>query len=451
MTPPPLATAAGPTRGLDEVAAAWCRLATSSGADWAQAFVQDVCDLRVETANGVPEGLVVDRRAGVGMLVRRGDAWSYRWADLADTDDLASWLGRGPAPKVDNSLPLEEDHLAGLRAFVDDLVGAGVDEVEGADDAHLTEELFHRRAWIADSDGVAATTHRTGVRRRCTITRPTAHGDVRGFGRWYGAPGVARGPGVSDIVATAARQAEAAARGRSLGSRTTPVLFGPGVGAGLVHELLAHGLEADNHRAAGSYLGGRLGQRVAPEALSVVDDPSWVDGYGSLEVDDEGIPARRVGLVVDGVVQGLVHSRRTAQEGSAEPTGHGRRRDYRHRAVPRATNTVVCAGPEDAAALAEPGLDGLLRVHALGSGTVDTRSGEFQFMATEAELVTPYDEPVPLCDVMIRGGALDVLQRLIGVAGDLGADNTTCSKDGQYVGVGTVSPTMLFDDLEWRS
>jgi TldD protein len=450
------------TAELLDLAAGWCRAAVRAGARFAQAYAETGLDVRMESRGPDRLGLLADRRAGVGLLVRRDESWSYGSASAGALGELADWLTAltgtaGAAGPVDWPA-LADRHDESVALFV----GADAGRSPGGTDPRcvVTEDLFCRDAAVVDSDGTTVHFGQTGIRRRATATVMTNGGSFRGYSRWYGDNRyVDRSEGVAELVATALSQAGAAANGTSLGSRTTPVVLAPGAGAGLLHELIGHALEADNLANGSGYPAGLPGAQVTTEHLTLTDQPDLPSGFGSAptgylaggapaRVDDEGTPATTVLLVDRGVVAGRLSNRRTAGSGS---TGHGRRRTFRYPPIPRATNTVVAAGPDSPAGLLDPGATGLLYVRALGAGDVDLRRGDFSFAVTEGYFLTPAGDRQPVPDVTLFGDARQALGKLVGVAADSAADNVTCAKQGQFIGIGLVSPTMRFDDLTWRS
>ena len=128
------------------------------------------------------------------------------------------------------------------------------------------------------------------------------------------------------------------------------VVLGPGWPGILLHEAVGHGLEADFNRKGVSAFSGRMGQKVASELCTVVDDGTIGSRRGSLNVDDEGQPTRRNVLIENGVLRGYLQDRLSSTLMHAESTGSGRRESYAHVPMPRMTNTYMLAGndaPED--------------------------------------------------------------------------------------------------------
>lgn len=122
------------------------------------------------------------------------------------------------------------------------------------------------------------------------------------------------------------------------------VVLGPGWPGILVHEAVGHGLEADFNRKKTSRFSGRIGQRVASQLCTVVDDGTIPNRDGSLNIDDEGTPMRRNVLIKNGILRGYLQDRLNARLIGMKPTGNGRRESFGHIPMPRMTNTFMLAG-----------------------------------------------------------------------------------------------------------
>ncbi|HEU5339257.1 MAG TPA: metalloprotease TldD, partial [Sulfuricaulis sp.] len=125
---------------------------------------------------------------------------------------------------------------------------------------------------------------------------------------------------------------------------TMAVVLGPGWPGILLHEAIGHGLEGDFNRKGTSAFAGRIGQRVASEQCTVVDDGTIPDRRGSLNVDDEGTTTQRTVLIENGVLKGYMQDTMNARLMGVEPTGNGRRESYAHLPMPRMTNTYMLNG-----------------------------------------------------------------------------------------------------------
>ena len=109
---------------------------------------------------------------------------------------------------------------------------------------------------------------------------------------------------------------------------TMTVVLGSGWPGILLHEAIGHGLEGDFNRKGSSAFSGRIGQRVAAEGVTVVDDGTLPDRRGSLNVDDEGTPSQNTVLIENGILRGYMQDSLNARLMGMAPTGNARRESF---------------------------------------------------------------------------------------------------------------------------
>ena len=238
-----------------------------------------------------------------------------------------------------------------------------------------------------------------------------------------------------------------------LGAQAAPagemtVVLGPGWPGILLHEAVGHGLEGDFNRKGVSAFTGRLGQKVASELVTVVDDGTLPSRRGSLNVDDEGTATGRTRLIEQGVLVGYMQDKLNARLMGMKPTGNGRRESYAHPPMPRMTNTFMLAGHDDPRDIIRSVQHGLYAV-AFGGGQVDITSGKFVFSASEAYLIEDGRVTAPVKGATLVGNGPEALTRVSRVGHDLALDEGvgTCGKDGQSVPVGVGLPTIRIDGM----
>jgi TldD protein len=229
---------------------------------------------------------------------------------------------------------------------------------------------------------------------------------------------------------------------------TMPVVVGSGWPGILLHEAIGHGLEGDFNRKGTSAFTGRIGERVAAEQCTVVDDGTLVGRRGSLTVDDEGTPTSCNTLIERGILKGYMFDKMNARLMGVKSTGNGRRESFAHTPMPRMTNTYMLPGkydPEEIIASVDKGI----YAPNFGGGQVDITSGKFVFSANEAYLIENGKKTVPIKGAMLIGNGPEVLTRVSMVGNDLKLDAGlgTCGKDGQSVPVGVGQPTIRIDSL----
>jgi len=251
-----------------------------------------------------------------------------------------------------------------------------------------------------------------------------------------------------DFAREAVRQASVQLEAVPAPAGTMPVVLGNGWPGILLHEAVGHGLEGDFNRKGVSAFSGKVGQRVASEKCTIVDDGTMMNRRGSLSVDDEGTLASNTVLVEDGILRGYMQDKLNARLMGVEPTGNGRRESFAHIPMPRMTNTYMLAGKDDPGEIIAS-VDKGLYAPNFGGGQVDITSGKFVFSASEAYLIENGKVTTPVKGAMLIGDGPEALHKISMVGNDLALDTGvgTCGKEGQSVPVGVGQPTLKIDEL----
>ncbi len=226
------------------------------------------------------------------------------------------------------------------------------------------------------------------------------------------------------------------------------VVLGPGWPGILLHEAVGHGLEADFNRKGTSAFSGLIGQKVASELCTVVDEGAIPQRRGSLNVDDEGNPTSRTVLIEKGILRGYLQDTLSARLTGAALTGNGRRESYRHMPMPRMTNTYMLSGESTPEEIIRSVKRGLYAVQ-FGGGQVDITNGKFVFSASEAYLIEDGKVTAPVKGATLIGNGPVSLTKVTAVANDLALDEGvgTCGKSGQGVPVGVGLPTTKISEM----
>lgn len=227
-----------------------------------------------------------------------------------------------------------------------------------------------------------------------------------------------------------------------------PVVLGPGWPGVLLHEAIGHGLEGDFNRKGSSSFSGRMGQKIASDLCTVVDDGTIEGRRGSLSVDDEGTPSECTVLIENGVLKNYMQDKLNAKLMNTRSTGNGRRESYTDLPMPRMRNTYMQPGKSNPEEIIKSVKKGLYAVNFAG-GQVDITSGSFVFCMSEAYMIEDGKISYPVKDATLVGDGPEILQRVSMVANDLKLDEGvgTCGKDGQSVPVGVGQPTLLIDRI----
>ncbi len=251
-----------------------------------------------------------------------------------------------------------------------------------------------------------------------------------------------------DFARKAVRQALLNLEAIEAPAGTMNVVLGPGWPGVLLHEAVGHGLEGDFNRKGSSAFSGRIGEKVASDQCTVVDDGTLSERRGSLNIDDEGTPTEQTVLIENGILKGYMQDRLNAKLMGVASTGNGRRESFSHLPMPRMTNTYMLAGKYDPEEIIASVGNGLYAVNFAG-GQVDITSGKFVFSASEAYMIENGKVTHPVKGATLIGNGPEVMTRVSMVGNDLQLDDGvgTCGKEGQSVPVGVGQPSMRIDGI----
>jgi len=309
----------------------------------------------------------------------------------------------------------------------------------------------HETILVASTDGTLAADVRPLVRLNISVIaeregRREQGGD--GGGGRFSYRTLLENDAWRDMADEAVRQALVNLEAEAAPAGTMTVVLAPGWPGVLLHEAVGHGLEGDFNRKGTSAYSGQLGQKVAAECVTVVDDGTIEQRRGSLTVDDEGTATQQNILIEKGVLRTYMQDKLNARLMNTPPTGNGRRESFAHLPMPRMTNTFMLPGeypPDEIIASVDRGL----YAANFAGGQVDITSGRFVFSASEAYLIENGRITRPVKGATLVGNGPDVMNRVSMVGNDLKLDAGigVCGKDGQSIPVGVGQPTLRIDAL----
>ena len=313
----------------------------------------------------------------------------------------------------------------------------------------------YEKILVAASDGTFATDIRPLVRLNCSVLveqggrreRGGSGGGARtGYSHFFEVEhGKAR---YCNYAEEAVRQALVNLDAIDAPAGMLPVVLGSGWPGVLLHEAVGHGLEGDFNRKGSSAFSGKVGQQVASEHCTIVDDGTLADRRGSVAIDDEGTPGQYNVLIEKGILKGYMQDKHNASLMGVKPTGNGRRESYAHLPMPRMTNTYMLAGEHDPADIIKSVKKGIYAPNFAG-GQVDITSGKFVFSTAEAYLIEDGKITSPVKGATLIGNGPEAMQKVSMVGNDLSLDSGVgvCGKDGQSVPVGVGQPTLKVDEM----
>ncbi len=243
-----------------------------------------------------------------------------------------------------------------------------------------------------------------------------------------------------EVARNAAREAIAMLAAEEAPAGIMDVVMQNGWGGVLVHEAVGHPLEADNIAKGIGAFTGKVGQKVASECFTMVDDGTMPNYRGTVNHDDEGTPAQRNVLIENGVLNGYMTDILSAKQLAMKRTGNGRRESFRYIPIPRMTNTYIAQGNDDPAEILASTSKGIY-VQSLSGGSVNPVTGMFNFTCREAYLIENGKKTVPIRGATLIGSCMDVISNIDAVGNDLAFGPGICGK-GQSAEVTAGQPTV---------
>ncbi len=438
--------------------------ALSTGAEFAEVFVEDKKSSSAMLDDGRVEELTSGRDRGAGIRVVAGDTTGF-----AHTADLSS---SGLAGAAEAAAAAARRGGSGTRMVALDRGGVGApvaarilpedvaktvkvelltraDAAARAAGSQISQVSARygdsrRRILVANSDGLLAEDDqiRTLFSVSCVATGDTglqtgreSVGHTIGF-ELFDATDVA------ELARRAAERAITKLSARPAPSGTMPVVVGPGGGGVLFHEACGHGLEADLVAKSASVFAGRVGEEVATPLVTLIDDGTMAGEWGHFAIDDEGRQAACNVLIDRGVLTDYMWDHLRARKESRPGSGNGRRQSYQHLPMVRMTNTYISNGEDDPDDIISGTASGVY-VAQLGGGQVNTATGDFVFGMTEAYMIENGEIADPIRQGNLIGNGPETLKLIDAVGNDFAMGSPgTCGKDGQGVPVGDGTPTL---------
>jgi TldD protein len=243
-----------------------------------------------------------------------------------------------------------------------------------------------------------------------------------------------------DVARACARESIAMLEAKDAPAGKMDVVMQNGWGGVLVHEAVGHPLEADNIAKEIGVFVGKLGEKVASDVFTMVDDGTLPCFRGTTNFDDEGTEMKRNVLIKDGVLLKFMTDILSAKQLKMERTGNGRRQSFRYIPIPRMTNTFIDRGKDKPADILASTKSGLY-VQSLSGGSVNPTTGMFNFTCREAYLIEEGKKTTPVKGATLVGNCLDIIQGIDAVGDDLDFGPGICGK-GQEAEVTAGQPAV---------
>ena len=228
-----------------------------------------------------------------------------------------------------------------------------------------------------------------------------------------------------DVGIRAARQAVTMAGAGYCPAGVMPVAIENGFGGVIFHEACGHSLEASSVAYGQSQFAGKLGEVIASEKVTAIDDGTIPTAWGSINIDDEGTPAQKNVLIEKGVLKSYMIDKFNGRRMGMASTGNARRQSYAYTPTSRMTNTYIAPGDdknEDIIASIEYGL----YAKQMGGGSVNPVTGEFNFAVTEGYMIRGGKICEPVRGASLVGKGSEVIRNIDMVGTDMEMGQGMC-------------------------
>ncbi len=421
--------------------------ALSTGGDLAEIFAENTERDTVSMVNGLVEKANWGIEHGCGIRIIHGFNAVYAYTNKTDRPSLLK-LAKEAAQAVkagarnaviDKREPLKINDIhpcAKLPTGIDkrDIV----ERLRAASKASFaydplvtqTENAYAgvvQNVLIANSNGLWAEDRRVRTRVMAEAVASSANEKQSGF----------RGPGakkgyefvegldMEELGRGVAKTAVTMLNAGLCPSGRMPVLIDNGFGGVIFHEACGHSLEATGVAKKASVFADKLGEVIASPIVTAIDDGTQPGDWGSINIDDEGTPARKNVLIENGVLKSYLVDYLNGLIMGAEPTGSSRRESYRYAPTSRMTNTYIANGTEKKETIIADTEYGLY-CKQMGGGSVQPSTGEFNFAVSEAYMIQNGKIAEPVRGATLIGEGSEVLLDIDRVANNMAQAQGMC-------------------------
>ncbi len=421
--------------------------ALSTGGDFAEIFMEDRKNNRINMRSGKVQSVNSNRLHGAGVRVFNGVQGVYVYTNDTSLDGLVACAKRAAsaitaqgkhaaAPlmwaQTPNIHPIKEAPSAvkAARKIEKMRAAQGVlktyAEVKQGDINYNDSE---QRVWIANSEGLFTSDVR--VYTRMAIEAIASNGTENQSGNCN--PGAMQGFEIFDHTVDpeaaahiAAKQAVTMLHAPACPAGIMPVVIDNGFGGVIFHEACGHSLEATGVAVGNSEFAGKLGQKIAADCVTAIDDGTMPNEWGSENIDDEGTPTTNLTLIENGILKSYMVDKLNGRRMEGHPiTGSGRRQGYMFAPTSRMRNTYIAAGTDSEEEMIRTMGDGLY-AKKMGGGSVEPTTGKFNFAVGEGYLVKDGKIAHPVRGASLIGRGSEILLKIDRVGTDMQMSQGMC-------------------------
>lgn len=442
-------------------------IAVSTGGDFAEIYIEDTFGSSINFVGGALESTQSGRDFGVGIRIFKGLNSIYAYTNSFKRDDLIATAKKAASAisgiKQDIVFNLLTKKVESIHSY--DILPITVDKKDKLDimkmayesaieyDDIITQAKIgyidkQRKLAIANTEGLYIEDD-SAYTRLAISAIAEKNGEMQTGGE---RPGNLAGfefiksLDIKQLARKAAKTAKVMANADYCKAGVIPTVIDNGFGGVIFHEACGHGLEATSVAKGSSVFCGKVGQKIASDIVTAVDDGTMPNEWGSMNVDDEGSPSKKNVLIQNGELKGYLVDRLNGKRMEANSTGSSRRQNYKYAPTSRMTNTYIDNGEstrEEIIADTEFGL----YAKQMGGGSVEPGTGDFNFAVLEGYMIRNGKIAEPVRGATLIGKGDEVLHKIDMVGNNLEMAQGMCGSSSGSIPTNVGQPTLRVSSI----
>lgn len=440
----------------------------SSGADFGELFFEDTTESSLKLENGVVSKVNSGNVYGCGIRILKKDKCVYGYTNDISMKSLAklattlkdSFFGSKeyevkPLKLVKSSnkhlpkIPYEKVSQEELLSLLKKAYTAAKEYDEKISKVDVGFSYDNKKITIFNSDGkIVKDQHTRG--RMSIVVIASKNGEMQ---MMHSGPGAQKGfeyfKDEIDVVAIAKQTAKSAITmllADECPAKVMPVIIDNGFGGVIFHEACGHPLEASAVSKNLSPFANKIGQKVASEVVSAIDDGTIEGGWGSGNFDDEGNKTTRNVLIKDGILQNYLIDNFNGRVMNRDGNGACRRESYKYQPTSRMSNTFIDNGKSTFDEIISSTKYGLY-AKSLGGGSVNPTTSDFNFAVNEGYIVENGKIAYPVKGATLIGNGADVLLKIDMVGDNLERAQGICGAASGSIPADVGQPTIRVSSM----
>lgn len=443
--------------------------ALSGGGRFAEIFIEHSKKNSISVVNGKVEKALSGIDFGLGLRIFVNDKVIYTYTNDLSYDNLIKCAKEAAAAVKgnENKSVIEFNRLDYRKTDIHspsvmpgsiekktiaDMLKQASDAAFGYDEL-ITQTIMSyldsvQQICVINSEGLWVNDRR--VRTRASLNTVASKDNEKQTG--YFGPGALKGfelfddINLNETAKEAARSAVTMLKAKNCPSGKMSVVMDNGFGGVIFHEACGHGLEAAAISKKASVFTDKIGQKIASDKVTAIDDGTIPHSWGSINVDDEGVKTRKNILIENGILKGYMTDRFNGEKIGMKPTGSSRRESYKFIPVSRMTNTYIAPGSDKKEDIIKNTEYGLYAKY-MGGGSVNTASGEFNFAVNEAYIIRNGEICEPVRGATLIGKGAEILNEIDMVSDNLALSEGMCGASSGSIPVNVGQPMLRVREI----